>query len=204
MSCKKIFLALSLVIVFSISSLAASCACCVEPGFYSLVNSRPDTFYLSILENMKFAGPAEFYMSAAGFDGTKGLDVLAKDDEAGKSVILDVVESFVSKTWTFRIKTGSGRTGTLALPMPSTLRRFKVDIDGIDSGLGVSLYKEFSARGRVRNATGIFRSANQKTSYMLVFQGRGNGCDDAADFTRWRLELDGPKAEYAIFGKLNP
>jgi len=87
--------------------------------------------------------------------------------------------------------------------MPATLRRFKVDIDGVDTGLGVSLYKEFSARGRVRSATGIFGSANRNTNYHLVFQGRGNGCDDASDFTRWRLELDGPKAEYAFFGNLD-
>jgi hypothetical protein len=203
MSCKNIFLAVSLVIFFAIPSLAAACACCVEPGYYSVENTRPDTFYLSILEDMKLAGPAELYMTVAGFDGITGLDLLAKDEEAGKSVELEVVESFAKKTWTFSVKTGAGRSGTLSLPMPATLRRFKVDIDGIDTGLGVSLYKEFSARGRVRNATGIFGSASRNTNYMLVFQGRGNGCDDASDFTRWRLELDGPKAEYAFFGKLN-
>ena len=201
---RRLFFAVLLVLVFSVPSLAAAmCACCVERGFYSLENARPDAFYVSILESMKFAGPAEFYMTVAGFDGTKGLDVLAKDDEAGKSGELDVVESFAGKTWTFTVTTGSGRTGTLALPMPTTLRRFKVDIDGVDTGLGVSLYKEFSARGRVRSATGIFGSASRNTDYHLVFQGRGNGCDDVSDFSRWRLELDGPKAEYAFFGKLN-
>ena len=193
---------LSLCCLLGLSSSAWACACCVERGYYSLVNSRPDTFYLGILENMKFAGPAEFYMTVGGFDATKGLADLEKDEAAGKSIELDVVESFVKKTWTLNVKTGSGRNGALTLPMPATFRRFMVDIDGVDNGLGVSLYKEFSVTGRIRRATGIFGSANRNTNYMLLFQGRGNGCDDASDFTRWRLELDGPKAEYAFFGEL--
>jgi hypothetical protein len=193
---------LSIGLMLSMSSSAFACACCVERGYYSLTNTRPDTFYLGILENMKVAGPAEFYMTEAGFDGTKGLGELEKDEASGKSIALDVVESFVNMTWTFKVKTAGARTGTLRLPMPPRLRQFKVDIDGVDNGLGVSLYKELSVTGTVRSATGIFRAASRNTKYMLVFQGRGNGCDDASDFTRWRVELDGPGAEYAFFGKL--
>lgn len=85
--------------------------------------------------------------------------------------------------------------------MPTVFTRHKVDMDGVDTGLGVSLYKEFSITGKVSNATGIFRSANATTKYTLVFQGRGNGCDDALDFNRWRLELKGAKASYSFFGK---
>jgi hypothetical protein len=199
---KKLVVLFSIGLMLAMSSPAFACACCVERGFYSLTNNRPNAFYLGILESMKFAGPAEFYMSVAGFDGTKGLAELEKDEAAGKSIALDVVESFANRTWTLDVKTGGGRAGTLRLPMPTRLRQFKVDIDGVDNGLGVSLYKEFSATGTVRSATGIFRHANRNTKYTLLFQGRGNGCDDVSDFTRWRLELDGPSAEYAFFGKL--
>lgn len=200
---RRILLSILLVAVLSLPTFASACACCVERGFYSLVSIKPGTAQLAMFESMKFAAPAEFYMSAAGFDGIRGLDVLEKDEAAGKSVALDVIGSFLNRTWTFSVKTGGGRSGTLTLPMPRTVRVFKADIDGVDNGLGVSLYKEFSAHGTVRNAAGIFSTAKRNTDYSLVFQGRGNGCDDAADFTRWRLELNGPKAKYAFFGTLN-
>ena len=199
----KVTVWLSVCSLFLLSSSAFACACCVERGYYSLTTSRPDTQYLSILEDMKFAGPAEFYMTVAGFDGTKGLGVLEKDEAAGKSIALDVVESFAGKVWTFNVKTESGRSGSLTLPMPATMRQLKVDIDRVDTGLGASLYKELSVNGRVRRATGIFATGNRNTRYMLLLQGRGNGCDSSSDYTDWRLELEGPRAQYAFFGKLS-
>jgi len=80
------------------SSTVFACACCVERGFYNLATSRPDAHYLGLLENMKLSGPAEFYMTEAGFDGIKGLATLEKDDADGKSIALDVVEAFTNKT----------------------------------------------------------------------------------------------------------
>ncbi|HSK73862.1 MAG TPA: hypothetical protein VK892_19345, partial [Pyrinomonadaceae bacterium] len=51
---------------------------------------------------------------------------------------------------------------------------------------------------------GIFKSSIIKpTTYFLVFQGRGNNCDDVLDFTHWRLEINGRNADYAFFGKLS-
>ena len=186
------------------SSSAFGCACCVERGHYSLTNSKPDAFFLGIFDNMKFAGPAEFYLTVAGFDGTRGISMLEKDETEGKSIALDVVESFANKTWTFTVKTGGGRSGALVLPMPATFTKYAADhFDSEDQGLGVSLHKQLSVRGKVRRGTGIFRAAGSKaTNYSLVFIGNGNGCDSDADYHHWRLELTGPKARYAFFGKL--
>ena len=188
------------------SSNAFACACCVERGHYSLTTSKPDAFYLGIFDNMKFAGPAELYMSVAGFDGTKGLSVLEKDEAAGKSIGFDVIESFANRTWTLTVKTASGRTGTLVLPMPATFTKYAADQhDSEDKGLGVTLYKELSVKGKVKGGTGIFSSAgSSSTNYSLIFQGRGNGCDSDADYHHWRLALNGAKATYAFFGKINP
>jgi hypothetical protein len=188
------------------SSQAFACACCVDRGHYSLTNLRPDAFFLGIFDNMKFAGPAEFYMSVAGFDGTRGLSVLEKDEAAGKSIALNVVESFAGKTWNLSVKTGGGRAGTLVLPMPATFTKYAADQhDSEDTGLGVTLYKELSVRGKVRRGTGLFSSAGVNvTNYSLIFQGRGNGCDSDADYHHWRLALDGSRAKYAFFGKVNP
>ncbi|NOT48525.1 MAG: hypothetical protein HOP17_12340 [Acidobacteria bacterium] len=82
--------------------------------------------------------------------------------------------------------------------------QYKVDIhDEEDRPNGPNLYKEFRFKGTISSATGFARSGARGTNYFLVFQGRGNGCDNASDFTHWRLEIDGPKADYAFFGKLD-
>jgi hypothetical protein len=84
--------------------------------------------------------------------------------------------------------------------MPAYITLHAADIDSVDTGLGVSLYKEYSLNGPVTSATGMLRSA-RGASYHLMFQGRGNGCDNSSDFTRWRLEINSGRAEYAFFGK---
>lgn len=195
---------LAVVTVLLGSSSAFACACCVEAGYYEFTRAKPDAYFLGILGDLDLDGPAQLYMSVAGFDGIKGLDDLAKDDAAGKDVGLDVSESFAGRTWNLNVKTASGRSGTLVLPMPAVFTRYKADLhDAPDTGLGVGLYKEIVLKGTVSRGTGIFRSANAKpTSYSLVFQGRGNGCDSSSDYTHWRLELDGRSAEYAFFGKV--
>ncbi len=185
------------------SRSAFACACCVDPGFYSISMGKPSDYELGYIGEMRFDTVAQLYESEAGFDAIRGLDDLRKDEELGKSINLTVLESFAGKIWRLNL-TANGRSGSLALPMPKTMVRFKVDQHDNATGDEPSLYKELRFKGIVGSGTGIFKSANAKpTSYFLVFQGRGNGCDSAADFTHWRIELDGPKAEYSFFGKLN-
>ena len=75
--------------------------------------------------------------------------------------------------------------------------------DGQTSGGGGPLlYKEWRFEGRV-TGTGLFRAGIVgPTKYLLVLQGRGNGCQDAGDFKHWRLQIKGRKAEYAFYGEL--
>ena len=81
---------------------------------------------------------------------------------------------------------------------------FKVDTHEPEVGHGEAvLYKEFRFNGTVSSGSGIFRgSIVRPTTYSLVFQGRGNDCDNASDFSHWHLEIKGSKASYAFFGKL--
>ncbi len=83
--------------------------------------------------------------------------------------------------------------------------QFKVDIhDSDDGGLGVSLYKELRFKGNVLSGGGFLRaSIVRPTTYFLVLQGRGNGCDNAEDFTHWHLEINGKKARYEFNGKFS-
>jgi hypothetical protein len=65
------------------------------------------------------------------------------------------------------------------------------------AGGGPLLYKEWRWEG-VPNAEGIFLKGSQR--YSLVFQGHGNRCDDASDFSHWRLEVTGKNISYVLFG----
>ena len=188
---------------------ALACACCAEAGTYLIRTGKVDTYELGLLGEMKFDKDAALYMTEAGFDGIKGLSELAKDFESeswtAAPADFDLVNVFTAKTWKFNFKTPTGKSGVLTLPMPSQMLQFKVDIhDNSDNGLGPSLYKEWRFKGIVSSGTGIFKSSIiRPTSYFLVLQGRGNGCDNAEDFTHWHLEITGKRANYEFFGELS-
>lgn len=146
--------------------------------------------------------PAELYIDAAGFDAIKGLEDIEKDESAGKDISFNIVDEFLRKTWSLSISTGAGRKGSLTLPMPESMTMYKAD-HHTGEGPEPVLYKEIIFNGKVADANGIFRSSTIKpAAYTLIFQGRGNLCDEASNFTHWRLKVKGPRADYAFFGKL--
>jgi len=206
---KRLLLTLfAVVCLMSFASNAAACACCAEAGTYMIYTGKPDAFILGLLGEMKFDTKTDLYMTEAGFDSIKGLVDVQKEMESDSWVwgtSLDLVNEFTNKSWKFTIKTPGGKTGTLVLPLPTQMVRYKVDIhDTKDTGLGVTLYKEFRFKGNVQSGNGVFRPGIIKpTTYFLVFQGRGNGCDDYSNFTHWHLEIDGKKASYEFNGKLS-
>ena len=187
---------------------ALACACCAEPGTYSIRTLKPDPFHLDLLGELKFDPKAKLFMTEAGFEMIKGLDGLRKEDEGVDASItdgLDLATSFAGRRmWTFEIKTPKGLRGSVTFPMPASMVSFAADIhDNEDAGLGPLLYKEFRFKGNVSSATGLMRAGiTRGTTYFLVFQGRGRGCDEVYDFKNWRLEIDGSRASYAFYGKL--
>jgi len=199
-------------VLICLSSFAAdafACACCAEPGTYSIWTGRPDDYVSGLLGEMKFDKNATLYMTEAGFDTIKGLGAIEKEYESeswtAQGGNFDLVGEFTKRTWKLTIRTPSGKSGTLNLPLPAQMVQFKVDIhDTKDTGLGVVLYKEFRFKGIVQSGNGFLSAGIVKpTTYFLVFQGRGNGCDNAEDFTHWHLEIDGKKAKYEFNGKLS-
>jgi hypothetical protein len=198
----------AVVCLMSFVNTALACACCAEEGTYILWTGKPGESENAILDSMKFDRKTKLYLTEAGFDMVKGLDSLRPDYEseafAAWDGSFDLVNEFTNKTWKFTIKSPSGKTGTLTLPMPTQMVQFKVDThDTKDLGLGPRLYKEFRFKGFVQNGTGMFRASLIKpTTYFLVFQGHGNFCDDVSDFTNWHLEIDSKKAQYEFNGQL--
>ncbi len=199
-----------LFLLLILQSNAFACACCSEPGTYSIWTGKADGYYLDVVSGIKFDEKGYLYTTEAGFDSIKGLSEIGKEFESDSWVAsagqFDLTGSYAAKTWKLNFKTKSGKTGTLNLPMPAQMLTFKVDIhDGKTSGGGGPLlYKEFRFKGNVQSGSGFFQKGIVKpTSYFLVLKGRGNGCDNSEDFTHWYLEIRGKNAEYEFFGKLN-
>lgn len=206
---RTIAVSLASLMLLALSPLSIlACACCAEPGTYMLGTGKPQSYYMDVVRDFEFSKPADLYMTEAGFDMIKGLNPIQKEFESEGWTAesnFDLTASFTGKLWTFNLKTPKGRAASLALPMPAQMTTYKVDIhDQENRPNGPLLYKEFRFKGNITSANGFARSGIVRgTTYFLVFQGRGNGCDNASDFTHWRLEIEGPRADYAFFGKLN-
>jgi hypothetical protein len=190
----------SLVLAAIISLLtplqALACACCSDEGEYYRSIGRIQDYELDLIRQMRFGSKAFLLSTEAG------------PEEDGRGLSNPKVDYALNGSMTknsFRLTFRDGsQSGVLTLPIPINMENYKVDIhDGQQSGGGGPLvYKEWRLEGLV-NGTGIFKPGLVgPTKYFLVLQGRGNNCDNAEDFTDWRVEIKGKKARYAFFGKL--
>ena len=174
---------------------APACACCTDPGEYRLTpNQSVGEYERTQLGGMKFDSAAQLYLTDAGEDEVKGLGSISQ-----KNTVSAVLEA---KRWRLTFQAEDGKTGVLTLPVPSKMTAFAADIHDGEAEEAPRLYKEWRFEG---NATGdgIFQAGFAAPArYILVFQGRGNRCDNGGDFTHWRLEVSGKKASYAFFGEL--
>lgn len=175
---------------------ALACACCSNEGDYRIGFGRPSEYERGILGQVRFGGAARLYLTEADAEeSTRGL--------AHRADSYAVKGSLVGNAWRLEFRDGD-KAGTLTLPLPAKMLSYAADIrDGRTSpGGGPLLYKEWRFEGQA-GGTGFFRAGIVgPTKYFLVLQGRGNGCQDAGDFTHWRLQITGRKAEYAFYGQL--
>lgn len=175
---------------------ALACACCSNAGEYHIGFGAPGERELGLLRRVRFAGTARLFLTEAGLEeSARGLAHHAEN--------YTLSGSLVGRVWRLTFREGSA-SGTLDLPMPAKMLSYRADIhDGQTSpGGGPLLYKEWRFEGQA-GGTGLFRQGIvAPTRYFLVLQGRGNACDNAEDFTHWRLKITGKKADYAFFGEL--
>ncbi len=172
---------------------ALACACCAEPGAYSIRTMKPTNLELDQLKRIQF-GTANLY-TTAGEDNIKGIAGIGED--------YSISGLLQNAAWKFNIKDTAGKSGTLNLTKPVSMVAFMADIHDNGAGSETVLYKEWRFKYRVQSGTGIFQSGiAPATEYFLVLQGRGNVCTNAEDFKNWRLEITGKRADYAFFGDL--
>jgi hypothetical protein len=203
---RELLLSIAFATVLFVPTEALACACCAEAGAYLTQTERLTSYDLEVIGAMKFGKSANLYLTEADFEVIKGLDAIKPELDGGDWMgDFGMTAAYAAKTWTFNLASKGGRKGTLVLPMPIRIQKFKVDIrDGREGGGGGPLlYKEFRFKGNVGSGTGLFRQGmTSPATYFLVFQGRGNFCDNTEDFGSWRLEINGTKAQYAFFGDL--
>ena len=196
MKFRSAFLLLFTILLLLPSELFA-CACCAEKGHYSINTAKPAENEIALLKKINFSD-AELYITAAGTENISGLNPIGENyqvsmlfnDNFGTMSFKDIVND---------------KRGTLNLFKPGEMTDFKVDIhDGKDGGAGSPLlYKELRFKGGIGDKKGIFHNRIKGSArYFLILQGRGNICTNAEDFTNWRMEVRGNKANYTFFGTL--
>jgi len=180
---------------FVLTEQVWACACCADHGEYGISFSRPRDYQLGLLRQIRFSETATLFTNAAGFEAVRGL-VNPKESYALNG-------SFAGSLWNLVFRDGNLR-GTLNLRLPARMLSYRADIHDNQTGGGGGplLYKEWRFEGQVNGAGFFQRGIAAPAKYFLVLQGRGNNCDNAEDFTHWRLEITGRKAAYAFFGEL--
>ena len=175
---------------------ALACACCSNTGHYFSGSVDLDEHPLSELKRLRFARIAFLFSTEAGIEeDSLGID------QPKESYLLQ--GAFIENVWRLTFRSGAN-TGVLELPLPGKMWNHSADIhDGkLSPGGGPLLYKEWRLEGETKGS-GFFKNGmNAPAKYVLVLQGRGNGCDSAEDFGNWRLEVRGEKADFAFYGKL--
>jgi hypothetical protein len=174
-----------------------ACACCAHPGEYQMEFVKPDEFKLSVIKRIRFGTKADLWTGEADAEvAAQGLTHPADS--------YSLTGSLVGNVWKLTFRNGD-ESGTLDLPLPAKMLRFAADIHGELAKPGYPeplLYKEWRFEGEVKG-TGVFKAGiTARTKYVLVFQGRGNSCDGAEDFSHWQLKVTGKKADYAFYGEL--
>jgi hypothetical protein len=171
------------------------CACCSNDGEYYKGLNKIEDYQLELMKQMRFGNRAFLFLTEAGYE----VDASGIADPKQN---YSLVESLASNAWRLTFRDGT-RTGVLNLPLPEKLETYKVDIhDGKRSGGGGPLlYKEWRFEGSA-TGLGFLKTTATSLRYFLVLQGRGNGCDNAEDFTDWRLDIRGENTRYAFTGKM--
>lgn len=191
----SLFLCLFVVCGLLFPTDAFACACCADDGYYSISTRKPQNLELDELKKIRFANASLF--TTAGEDNILGINPISESYTL--SGLLQ------NNQWKLNFRDDAGKSGALSLMQPISMVDFAVDIhDGrLDGAGGPLLYKEWRFKYKIASGSGIFlKGIAPATEYFLVLQGRGNACTQAEDFTDWRLEITGKKADYAFFGKL--
>ena len=174
---------------------ALACACCTHEGQRNVATVALDSGKQQEIESLRFAAKATLFTGEGDVEAIQGIttpsgsyELMAKWQDGG------LVLSF---------RDTLGRTGTLSVARPKTVSVFEVDPrDRPDRGQGPALYKEWKLTAPAAGS-GVFQPGIAPRQLLtLILQGGGNSCTSAIDFSHWTLVMQGPNANYTLFGDL--
>ena len=176
-------------------SPALACACCTNEGQRNVATVALDSGKRQEIESLRFAGTATVFTGEGDVDGIEGI--------ATPSGTYKLAAKWVDDRLVLSFRDGSGHTGTLSLARPGTMSVFEIDPrDRPDKGHGPALYKEWKLSARA-SGSGVFAPGIAPRQILtLILQGSGNSCTSGNDFSHWTLVMQGPKANYTLFGNL--
>jgi hypothetical protein len=190
-------LALALFVVSQSSaaliSSALACACCTNEGQRNVATVALDSGKRQEIESLRFGGKATLFTGEGDVEGKEGI--------ATPSGTYKLSAKWLEDRLVLSFRDAAGHTGTLSLARPGTLSVFEVDPrDRPDTGHGPTLYKEWKLSAPAAGS-GVFQPGIAPRQLLtLIFQGGGNSCTSSIDFTHWTLVMQGPKANYTLFG----
>jgi hypothetical protein len=177
-----------------VSSVLA-CACCSNEGHRHVATVAFDSGKREEIASLRFAGTATLFTGEGDADNIQGI--------AAPAASYDFSVTRQDDRLNFIFHDRSGHSGTLSLAEPRTMAIFEVDPrNRPDQGHGPNLYKEWRLTAPAAGS-GIFGAGiAPRQSLSLILHGSGNNCTSAMDFTHWTLVMQGPRANYMLFGEL--
>lgn len=176
-------------------SSALACACCTNEGQRNIATVALDSGKRQEIESLRFGGKATLFTGEGDVEGKEGI--------ATPSGTYKLSAKWLEDRLVLSFRDAAGHTGTLSLARPGTMSVFEVDPrDRPDRGHGPTLYKEWKLSAPAAGS-GVFAPGIAPRQILtLIFQGGGNSCTSSIDFTHWTLVMQGPKANYSLFGDL--
>jgi hypothetical protein len=174
---------------------AFSCACCSNEGQRNVATVALDSGKRQEIESLQFDGKATLFTGEGDVEGIEGIIT--------PSGSYDLVAKWQDNRLVLSLRDSLGRAGTLSFARPKTVSVFEVDPrNEPDKGHGPVLYKEWKLSGHA-SGSGVFQPGGAPRQILtLILQGGGNSCTSAIDFSHWTLVMQGPKANYTLFGGL--
>jgi hypothetical protein len=172
-----------------------ACACCTNEGQRNVATVALDSGKRQEIESLRFGGKATLFTGEGDVEGKEGI--------ATPSGTYKLTAKWLEDRLVLSLRDAAGHTGTLSLARPTTVSVFEVDPrNRPDRGHGPSLYKEWKLSAPAAGS-GVFTPGIAPRQILtLIFQGGGNSCTSSIDFTHWTLVMQGPKANYTLFGDL--
>ncbi|MFH1343261.1 MAG: hypothetical protein ABIL01_18945 [Pseudomonadota bacterium] len=188
-------LLLAILALFSTASPAFACACCTHEGQRNVATVALDSGKRQEIESLRFAGKATLFAGEGDAADIAGITTPSASYELTAKWLDDRLE--------LSFRDQLGRTGMLSMARPKTMSVFEVDPrDRPDRGQGPALYKEWKLSAPAAGS-GVFQPGIAPRQLLtLILQGNGNSCTSAIDFSHWTLVMQGPKANYTLFGDL--